>query len=853
MSVVDQIIDWYWQFGHARESRYALHTSGWLDRLYNSAKLERLISASERVVKPTMAIWGPSQSGKSTLISSCVDAGSSDTGVDSALHWGKTPVRFSKTTDTTAIILNPHNFGSDASGCVSRFYLAKSVDDADCPVEIKLTTPMQVAHALAMGYLSECLVRDKKGAQRLLTIEVIDQIISSCGNSFKTKNKRPSRESFESLHGVCDLLDALIDSESPRYQNLKENRLNVRASLLNAAHFLPDATSVIALMAEILWDGHAPLTSLFIKLQSQFQQWNQQWGTRRIFCSMEVASILLDIDSYNKIRNSASGLGKSVQEWTYAEQNDRILINKKGPNKLVQNAEAFGLLQGLVLELQIPLREDVLRSKSPGFCDFLDASDLLDFPGVALAHEQGNETRLNLSQQSKDLEYQLFTQVLKRGKTASIVSSYARSFSIDGFSLLNRIKSYPAQPAQLIMGINTWWRAYDPQFEPGDRRPSPLPLNLVLTFGAELLNPVLQGGVREGLAPVFEKLKHLGRLADPSVLSHTLCTNYPQFNECKLHADQKQLQQATIGILKDPWFQKQFANDVDCECFQEMVQNGGTDKVFKIFQQQMTSSSRTNRLKGRRNDLTQLIVGLLTEALPTEAEGNRRRVLVIRKCHKEIINALKSATIDEDFIALSAAVRKFINISGETFEPIPLHLNKSHPNEVSEFVRRQITNWADHRVSSADSQFHVIGLSTQTEVADVANMLAESVNPQPIAGWLRKYLGNLSTVDQGKRARTFLAVRVSNDLLYPIELARHAHANPNEVKMRLDLFGKAEVEFEYTPATSPHFQHAIKPFIDRLELLAKQAASAQRPSLPGDAELANIAGRINESSFTVSA
>jgi hypothetical protein len=83
---------------------------------------------------------------------------------------------------------------------------------------------------------------------------------------------------------------------------------------------------------------------------------------------------------------------------------------------------------------------------------------------------------------------QLLTEVLKRGKTASIVVTRSRQLGIAGFSLLNRIQAAPAQPTQLLTGIQAWVRALGQPWPPP---PGTVPLNLVLTFAARLVNGVV--------------------------------------------------------------------------------------------------------------------------------------------------------------------------------------------------------------------------------------------------------------------------------------------------------------------------------------------------------------------------
>ena len=60
----------------------------WLDRLRQTDSAFVSTEASQRSEEARMAVWGSSQAGKSTLISSSsVDAGAGEKGYGSSLHW----------------------------------------------------------------------------------------------------------------------------------------------------------------------------------------------------------------------------------------------------------------------------------------------------------------------------------------------------------------------------------------------------------------------------------------------------------------------------------------------------------------------------------------------------------------------------------------------------------------------------------------------------------------------------------------------------------------------------------------------------------------------------------------------
>jgi hypothetical protein len=132
----DAAIEWYWSHGILRDDpRYTVPRGSWLDALYRVRDGARTIQRGEASAKPCMALWGPSQTGKSTLLSGYLDDPEDARGERSALRWSENePVRFVVGGDKTGdvIVLNPFNFGLtvQASTGASRTELLRIVEIA---------------------------------------------------------------------------------------------------------------------------------------------------------------------------------------------------------------------------------------------------------------------------------------------------------------------------------------------------------------------------------------------------------------------------------------------------------------------------------------------------------------------------------------------------------------------------------------------------------------------------------------------------------------------------------------------------------------------------------------------------
>src|SRR5687767_4650065 len=208
------LIEWFWQHGRRRQERpadaaewdgnyeqFMLPSGSWLRQLYEVRDGLDAVSEAARAPRPAVALWGMSQTGKSTSVSALIDAKvkvsaeAPDTdGSGGGLHWpGGLPFFFvapHRDTEKGEVCpsswyersLNPFNSGLDASSCLSRFVPGSvekksgrvHVQDPRFPVQVHLVPPADLLHALARGFDSECLGPALKGKQEEWTPERFD-------------------------------------------------------------------------------------------------------------------------------------------------------------------------------------------------------------------------------------------------------------------------------------------------------------------------------------------------------------------------------------------------------------------------------------------------------------------------------------------------------------------------------------------------------------------------------------------------------------------------------------------------------------------------------------------------------
>ena len=852
-----EILRWYWEFGRQRTDRFALPAGTWLDRLRQTDSAFSSAEASQRSEKACMAVWGPSQAGKSTLISSSVDAGADVMGYGSSLHWpGGEAARFVVANPSaSAIVLNPFNFGADASGCVSRFVLRTEVADPMYPVEVRLATTGQVMHALALGYLSECVVQDDQGQKVYFNPETFRELLGKAGQGQRAGAMQ--RAAYDSLHDFVGLLEVLISSELPRYENLKSAWPALRREILECAVLGADAARAHDFATRVLWDGDDVLTALFRKFKELRAKLAQQWSDKPVYCSLKAAAAFLDIGTCQRLKSATSPV-PSAAELDFSElvlalccdaSPDRVRIGETLPEKLIMNLEDFALLQGLVWELVIPLRQEVLKTNAPDFCQFLEAADLLDFPGVALTMQGPKQVELNLKALQPDDHIKLFTAVFKRGKTASIVMSYAQSLSIDCFSILTRMGHFTAQPAQLATGIRTWWKYIDPSFDASStKRTSPLPLNLVLTFCSKLVNQVVQNGTKKGLEPVFQMLEKLGTLAHPSVLTETFATTYPQFAEGPVTTDKPALAAALHEMEQDPAFRKQFRSEASLRSFREMVENGGTDYLFQQLCAQAGRSQRRQLVEQSQQKHHQNLEELIGEALPVGGGYLDKRKKDIDNWKHALKNRLARCGDDAEVATVSLHLRQLLNVEADLLDPLPLNLLKAGREAANKFLDKQFELWKASKATMAARLDGVTecGLGDQANLSRSLHYLVECVSMGELRRWLMNEFGAVAGTADALLNRRFLAVQMANMIMKGNHDPKHHHRSGAEVLDQLNTYSQAEIAEDYRAEDSPHYLAVIRPFLDRLDGILAVTPAGTHPAQPGDEELKAIVARYPE-------
>lgn len=813
-----RIIDWYWQHGVNRPKEWTIPPSG-LNVVMSVANRGAAIGKMREAgsLKACVAFWGPSQSGKSSLLSHYID-GEGDGNL--ALSWDSARrVRFSAVQDGGAdsaddVVFNPFNGGMDASGLVTRFYLPSDAEAVtirpESPVEVILADRKQVLQAIAVGYRMEC-----QESQNPWGLDELRKRIAM-------PSEHLDRDAFEFLFDVCDVCENM-SREVQRYREFaKGPKLRQQILGSSCADSLDEAKK---LAAYLLWDDEKKLTDLFegvMEFRSSLEEMCEDGVPRRFFASMEVAALLEDIGVLSFYEQSKNGhpspeakkrlkalsrVYLCVTPRGIVFTSNRTAVADKTRAFQVSVEDGFGRLQALVGELRIPLRRTQAPSAKP-FFDFLERCDLLDLPGVtnkAMGEATGVENQVDLTKPVPQNE--LLRRVYKSGKTLSIVYGQAETCSIDSFVIFVDLERAGgvSRPATITSGVKAWLSPYG--FTSFDN-PIPLKLYFNCSLFGKLMDKVVAAVNGGGLGSYCEKASVL-EFATRRDVDCFFTTN--QFARCDASA---------AGLkhyfVEDDDFQKSFLGGHGRESLDALFADGlGTDYMFSRLAADVTRHARFSHYdKMEERDRSRLRIEL-SRVLPTgEGAAAALRREVVKRVFEKVVNQVPAGDARQ-IGKLASFVKSVFVVDAEMLDVIPPTPNKKRDEELTNYLLRQLRKWISDRKEELVGTPEVSWLVPDEEIYPFLEALTDFDVARVVQLLKTDFWDHDANV-----SRTFLATILTNCLLF------------GDYEREVDV---GEVE---------KYGRLGAPFVSRLRQMAEtvQTQAGVRPTdLEGDDEIMEIA------------
>lgn len=850
--------EWYWQHGVQRGSDPSdtdrdlrkISIGGWLDPLSRLAGRMETIRANIDG-KACIALWGPSQTGKSTMLSRYIDGERAD-GTDSALTWNPgRPVRFSPPSDIGAnlellypdtLVFNPFNHNSDASGVATRYVLRDEGDSSvnpEYPVEIRLASRAQLLHAIALGYCTECQSGSRLGHDSFLSDMVAGEDDRSQG--------MPQAEAYSLLKDLADVIELMRTED--RFADLFSRRdwdKKVRPNLVGCSSLLASVSASRKKLEETLWDGDPKLSAFFARLEqlrtTLLGKWN---GAKKIVATQQAAALLLDIDTYRSVDapngDRALKVKRQVERlsWTFSADDGevRIWVGKAASTSEIAG-KAFGLFQTLCAELVVPVKRSALSG--PGkecFLQLMEKCDLIDLPGLS------NKNRgTNAAPEDADLvdleragDVELFTRVFKEGKTQSFVYSYAREFGVDAFVILARADRYPGKSALLSSGVGAWIRSFAPDWKKGNA--SYMPVFLNMTFFSNVINNVAMNGVGTGLTPVVARLQDTLTFAGKES-SRWFVTTYPQFPDG--HIAQPDLQSSVVqNIMDDQVFCSRTGLGRE-ELEAVFGEDGGVGFMLQRIAAQIDPARRRARCREILAADWQTFERKIREQLPSGEELNvENRQRQLNECADAILGELERIENRESqttYMELSRSLTELFSAQHEVFAPIP---KRAMDKELLPFLKEQVAAWFQAKLIALPSVPPLDEGQLKTVLTALRDTALARIDGQGgLNDYVRTCLGQITAIRTCEAARLPFALAFGN-VLRCGDWRREARGE-EDCASCLDRLLAAANERTNRYEESPYWSTVFSPLLDRLRELGGNRPIGARPPQPGDGELADL-------------
>jgi hypothetical protein len=827
-----EIIDWYWKLGVSRKGLHALSRGEWLRRPYEIAKRTEKLSTRGGTDRKAVALWGPSQSGKSTFLSHFIDKPHGK--FASALQWETSPaIEFQAKVEGT-VALNPYNQQRDASGCITRFALRDSPISHSHPVEVILVTREQLLLSLALGYHSECR---KHGSPVHWNSTSVRELLATVRNG-----GRPDRSGYELLHDVVGAIGQLIHTGIPRYQGLEPDWPSLSAQILESEALSGNADNIRAFFSKIFWDGdeHHRLVTVIDTLAKRLAKLRAM-PFKQIAATYQAAAYLLDIDGAEKVNEDKS------TKLSYWVKDDLLLIGGGDGTRFDQHSQDFAAFQALIGEIRVPLNRATLEVTAPEAIETLSQVDFVDFPGVSRQDAGGH-----LPDIDELTDLQLYTQVLKRGKTASVFLTYAENLAIDGVALLTRTNGGVFQPDQLISGVRAWVRSMGHPWPPREAAP---PLNIVMTFSARLINEVADAAARgqqpKTLDGVFSWFEKLGPVADP-YWTRFWAVSYPKFTRDggKIDKSPEEALAACDTLMKREQFRSRFGHRPNqlhemAAASREDSGDGGVLSFISSLADQLATSDLEKRRTAHAREMRAELLEILRDLTPGDVAGSS----VVKAEFESWKRGIETATkADPDSVAPGAvtarSIMDLLTVDPNDLDPIPP--NAAQKN-IDAYIRAQIYEKWLPRISASAKLFAAAGMPSITSAVKRATLLAEFLAKYGgVARWIKQNLGDLTRPDECDVSRRFLAAHMSDLLTIgesrPLHRTHAKDGNGNSpIQVALLRFAAEESRETGRPSVenSPHYLGVIVPFFAHLDTISL-ALGSQREPQPGDTEAAAL-------------
>lgn len=344
--------------------------------------------------KMSAGVFGPSQAGKSYLISALARGSGNELGAV-----------FDDTTHDFLSEINPEG-GKESTGLVTRFTLTPANAPKGYPVKLAMLSETDLVKIIANAYYADCEHKEKPLSNIAATLDSLRSL--------------PATRSHIDLDAMEDLREYLVNDfiAKPRVQELErsywEDALELGPRL--------DLEGRIRLYA-LIWDEVEEFTTLLRKLLTALENLKHP---ETCFCTLDALvpreQSIIDVATLAELENNENGNTIEV---------------------CAENGTKLSLPRAVVTALTAELT--IVMAEKPA--DYFEHTDLLDFPGY--------RSRYKLDDVRKELKKQgMLKELFLRGKVAYLFQRYSAQRELN--SMLLCIGPSNQEVQDLPGVINAW-------------------------------------------------------------------------------------------------------------------------------------------------------------------------------------------------------------------------------------------------------------------------------------------------------------------------------------------------------------------------------------------------------------
>ena len=837
------IFDWFSQCGQQRTGDQLIPFSWVLNSSNNLSSFLRLSHPRE---KPSLALWGLSQSGKSTFLEHAFDP--LDRGGNTALQWGDNsrvifsvygPERIEDFERRGYTILNPYNGEQDGTSCISRYKLCEQVDNPEFPIGIKFLDTRSLLMTIAVGVEERC---------ERQSVFWDNNSVLECLNKHCSENDRPDNKNFLLLLDFVAVLGFLSKMDIPRYRNIDADRLCLSLKRTFATQRLINAVS------EILWDGFSSVGEYY----RQASEFLQQYAGTEFTCDYKALSLFIDTLCYEHAMGREECKVLNITHWSADRALEECIrslrksvlsvgdrkcccLGAEGRSRMFKNLKDFALFQSLISEFTIPVNSAILgeivkeHRDLENFNNLLGTCDILDFPGVSRTTEGKILTNESLAQ----YPYLLFSRVLKIGKTCSVAILSAANFDVDLFGIMVNLERGFEKVDILIKSLDLWWETLTGKSASELRKGgNNLKIPIILTYLGSFFRQYALNRDDDKLIAYFDKLnnlQHWGMLHNAIFMGVNYNTEANNLDAVRENLND------VLGRLRGNERLRDRIGGVGslyvCD------ENGGaidsrplvSEKLSGLINSQSLSG---NNLVGKANSLREEILSDLRSKAPfgDAAQRKIRRDAIYKRAIDEIAKVIDPniRAARDEVAPIGRLISKFININPNILPKIPANLNlKENAAKLPDYIDRAFARIYEDMTASYRNGIPELGIRADDMKLFVESLL-NTVDKREMVNFV---YNELRTQNEYSDLRPYLAVKIG-DLLG----GRDMYVDKISPEQYVRTSG--EQRFYFRSDMSPYYV-LVKRMLGKLEsVLTTPIGEENRPAQKGDDEILEIIGEI---------